>query len=163
MTYLKVPYYKQDTEHTCGPASLQMVLEFYGVHYTECELTELLNTNADIGTEHHDMIATVQKTGLYCYVNTQSSLAEIRFLLECKVPVIVQFVEIAEDEDHYSVIVGMNDTYIIFNDPWNGKHVKLPHAVFLHRWRAELVGDNVRWLMAITKRPLPLGKQYYPE
>ncbi len=46
---LSVPFYHQEHEHTCGPACLRMVLEFFGTTLTESELearcgTTLLGT-----------------------------------------------------------------------------------------------------------------------
>jgi ABC-type bacteriocin/lantibiotic exporter with double-glycine peptidase domain len=41
---LSVPFYRQEQSHTCGPACLRMVLEFFGTALTESELAERCGT-----------------------------------------------------------------------------------------------------------------------
>ena len=58
---LKIPFYKQDTDHACGPVSLQMVLSFLGDFKSEKSLVKEAHTNHDVGTKHEAMIETARK------------------------------------------------------------------------------------------------------
>lgn len=162
MHYLEVPYFKQDTGYTCGPASLQMVFGFYGIHESEGRLTEELKPDEDNGTDHQAMIDLVLERGFNCYVNDRSTLQEVEYLLKYRVPVVVQYIESSHDEDHYSVVIGLTDASIVLNDPWNGERLHISHKNFLDRWKSKKIGDTHQWLMAVTQEPLPLGKQYHP-
>lgn len=162
MAYLDVPYFKQDTGYTCGPASLQMVLAFHGVRESEEHLAKELESNMEDGTCHQNMIEAATSRGFHCYVNDNSSLEEISFLLSHDIPLIVHFLETSDREDHYSVVVGLSSKEVIINDPWNGERTHLTKRAFMDRWTCAHVGNCKEWLMAIMKEPLPLGRQYHP-
>lgn len=163
MKSLSVPYFKQSTNYTCGPASLRMVLSYFDVKTNEKTLAEDLETNSDIGTMHHNMIEGVRRAGLYCYVNDQATIQELRYLLGFGAPVIIRFVEPSpKSEDHYGVVVGVNRFFITIHDPWHGPYQRYTHKSFSKRWRCDEIGTCAQWLMAVSKTALPLGRQYNP-
>jgi len=162
MKSLKVPYFKQNTLYTCGPTSLLMVFSYYGIQASEDLLAKELDTNSDIGTKHSKMIEGVRRYGLHCYVNDQSTLQEIGYLLGYKVPVIIRFVEPAGNEDHYGVVVGFNRFFVTIHDPWSGANQRYTHKSFNERWRCDQIGTCAQWLMAVSKESLPIGHQYHP-
>ena len=160
---LKIPFYQQDTDHTCGPASLQMVLSFLGDFKSEKKLSEEAHTNHDIGTRHDAMIETARKEGFYCYVNNDSSWDEIKNFLALGLPVIIHFAEPQTEEGHYAVVVGFEKGEIILNDPWNGKNFTMKKKEFLPRWRGTQGNHQYKkWIMIISKNDFNLGKQYSP-
>ncbi|MEK9182294.1 MAG: peptidase C39 family protein [Patescibacteria group bacterium] len=160
---LKIPFYKQDTDHTCGPASLQMALSFLGDFKSEKKLSEEAHTNHDVGTKHNAMIETARKEGFYCYVNNDSSLNEISNFLAEGLPVIIHFAEPQAEEEHYAVVVGFEKGEIILNDPWNGKNFKMGKKDFLSRWHgAQGNHQYIKWAMVISDEDFKLGKQYSP-
>lgn len=162
MSELPVPYFKQDTNYTCGPTSLQMVLAYYDFKDSEKNLAELLNTNKDTGTRRVDMHKLATELGFHCYVNDNAALPEIDFLLQLKVPPIVRFIEPDNNEDHYGVIIGMTDDDVVIHDPWNGPSCHFSKEDFQKRWTCDVIGDCDQWLMGISPEPIPLGKQFHP-
>lgn len=163
MHYLDVPYFKQDTPYTCGPTSLQMVFSFYGITVSEAALAKEVESDAEVGTRHRAIIEAITSRGLHAYVNDNASLDELAYLLnDCAVPVIVRYLETDRDEDHYAVVVGLTESEIILNDPWHGPRVHFPHSAFESRWTCDVLGSCDQWLMAVSKKPLSLGKQYHP-
>lgn len=52
---LNIPFFKQETNYYCGPASTQMVLEFHGVSLTQTQLALELKTHPVTGTEYLDL------------------------------------------------------------------------------------------------------------
>jgi predicted double-glycine peptidase len=162
MRYLDVPYFKQDTGYTCGPTSLQMVLAYHGIRESEAALAKELETDPQNGTYHHNMIEGALRRKLHCYVNDNATLPELRYLIDFDAPVIVHFLEMPEREDHYSVVVGLSDKHVLLNDPWSGERVRLTHMEFFNNWTCDALGRCKQWLMAVTKDPLPLGRQYQP-
>ena len=47
---LSVPLYKQENNYYCGPASVQMVLKYFGYTATQSKLGSIMNTNSSDGT-----------------------------------------------------------------------------------------------------------------
>lgn len=39
---LKIPYFKQNRDYTCGPACLRMVLAYYGIQQDEVTLDDAM-------------------------------------------------------------------------------------------------------------------------
>jgi len=161
---LKVPFYKQDSDYTCGPTSLQMVFQFLGKFKSEATLAKEAQTDAEDGTTHAGMIDAARKGGFYCYANNESSVEEIKSFLKNGLPAIVHFNEPSSDTGHYSVIVGAEKGNFILNDPWNGRNFKIDENDFLKRWYgAEHKNIHKKWIMVLSKDDFNLGKQYLPK
>lgn len=163
MRYLDVPFFKQDTNYTCGPVSLQMVLAYHGILESELALREELQSHPVTGTTHQAMITAVTDRGLHCYVNDNATREELVQYLAQEIPVIVRYVEQSTSEDHYSVAVGASDSEIALNDPWNGERVRLTWREFEARWTCDELGTCEQWLMAVAREAFPLGRQYHPD
>ena len=159
---IKLPYFKQDTEYSCGPTVMQMVFHFYRKVFSEEELIEKLKTDKDIGTQHQAMIDLARTEGFYVYVNNGSSLEEIIGLNSKNIPVIVNYIEPDSDEGHYAVVVDVEEDKIVLNDPWNGEKFKMNLDDFEKRWYGKN-GNSKRWIMVISDEYQPLGKQYLPK
>jgi predicted double-glycine peptidase len=158
---IAVPYLKQETVYSCGPASLSMMFLFHDVRLSEKSLSERLHTNPEYGTLHSDLIRVAQEEGFYVYENDESSIVEIGGLLKLGIPVIVHFVEPSENDNHYAVVIRADDTHIILNDPWNGERTIMETDDFIERWSSEVRSED-NWLMAISHEPFSLGRQYSP-
>lgn len=164
---LEVPFRKQVNDYMCGPAAMQMVLAFFGQQASQRKIRKLMSTSPkelkDRGTDNHKLVRGIQKAGLYAYVNEDSSLEELKFLLSQGHPIIVSYIEPSEDEGHIAVVIGFNSLLkqIILNDPWNGQGFKVSDIQFLRRWHSHWDGHR-RWLMAISKEPFKIGRQFYP-
>ena len=158
---LHLPYNEQQTEYTCGPASMKMIFAYFKIFQSEKNLAKQIKTNNKIGSLHSKMIATAAKSGLYCYVNQDSTIHEIKMFIYQDLPVIVHFIEPSDNEGHYAVIIGFRNTSLILNDPWNGKNFILSMSDFTKRWHDE---NNIysQWIMVLAKKDLHLGKQYSP-
>jgi predicted double-glycine peptidase len=158
---LDVPYAKQDTGYSCGAASVQMVLAYHGIRVSEARLMALLGTNKSYGTHHQAIIELIVQEGLYCYVNTEGTLDDVRMFLDRALPVLVHYIEPDGNEHHYSVAVGYDQTHVTLHDPWNGEAYKMVYPDFLERWRDD-VGDFPRWYLVASPEDLHVGKQYHP-
>lgn len=164
---IKVPYRSQVNGYMCGPATLQMILAFFGQEESQRKLRKLMAASpAELksrGTANHKMVRAMQKAGFYVYVNDDSIFAELKYFLSLKYPVIVNYIEPSEEEGHFAVVVGYDSLLkkVIMNDPWNGRDFKLSEAQFTRRWRSKYDGHHC-WLMVADKKPFPLGRQFYP-
>lgn len=157
----RVPFYKQDTNYTCGPTSLQMVFSFLGIFKSEADLMKDACTTKNNGTEHADMIRVATKAGFFCYVNENSTIIEIQRFIGLDLPVIVNFIEPSSNEPHYAVIVSFYSGGILLHDPWNGKGFELKEEDFLSRWY-DNHNKSFRWMMVLSRENFELGRQYLP-
>ncbi len=159
---LKLPYFKQHTEYSCGPTSLEMVLGFFSDKKSEKFLIKKAHTDKVEGTKHKWMIDTSIREGFYCYVNSHSTIHEIKHFIVIGFPVIVDFTESSEEIGHYAVVVGYKGNKIIMNDPWNGRNFSITEDDFTERWHDRLTKSH-GWIMVISKNDFQLGKQYLPK
>ncbi|NQV88500.1 MAG: peptidase C39 family protein [Parcubacteria group bacterium] len=159
---LKVPFYEQDTNYTCGPAVLQMAMSFFGHLKSEKFLTKKAKTTTD-GTGHRGLINAAIKEGFYCYANNNSSINEIRHFIGLGMPIIVHYREPSDEDDHYAIVTGFKNDEIILNDPWNGPSFRLKIKDFIERWYG-LVGRRLhkQWILVISDKAFSIGKQYKP-
>ena len=159
---MRVPFYWQMNEYTCGPASLQMVFEYFGKHMKQEALAKVLKTNEEVGTTHEKLIQTATNNGFYCYVNNSSTISEIKYFLSRNFPVIVHFIEPEDNDPHYAVVVAYEKPYLIFNDPWSGREARMSEDRFVRYWHDEK-NTHKRWVMVLSQEDLKLGKQYLPK
>jgi len=159
---LEVPYFKQDTDYTCGPTSLQMVLAYYGLRDSELHLAKQLHTTNERGTYRVAMYELALELGFHCYISNESTIPEIDFMLDLKIPPIVRYLDRESNEDHYGVVVGSGEEYLIIHDPWSGPARRFNREHFKERWICDLIGNCDQWLMAISPEPLPIGRQLHP-
>jgi len=149
----------------CGPASLKIVFDYYGVKKSEKELAKLCKHNKDLGVDDEKMKKTAESLGFKVKIKNNSSFKDIERWLDKKVPVIVDWItrgrrdypdsEVAEG--HCSVVAGLDDEYIYLQDPEIGKIRKLKRSDFMKVWfdfKGEYIKANelvIRQIMVIYR------------
>ncbi|HRY36254.1 MAG TPA: C39 family peptidase [Candidatus Magasanikbacteria bacterium] len=126
----------------CGPSSLKIVFDFYGLNVTESSLAKLCKTTREHGTSIENLEKTVKKFGFKFKIQDKSSFEDIKKWLEKGVPVIVDWFtrgrnDYADSEvadGHYSVVVGLDDKFIYINDPEIGRIRKIKKVDFMIVW-----------------------------
>jgi predicted double-glycine peptidase len=116
----------------CGPASLKMVLDYYGIKKSENVLGKITGRTAKKGTPANGILRAVKILGLKGFVKDFSNFNEIKYYLNRKIPVIVNW--FSEDEGHYSVVVGIDKTNIYLQDPELGRIRRINLKVFKRIW-----------------------------
>lgn len=135
---LNVPSYRQ-TPSFCGPASLKIVLDYYGVHKEEADLAQLLGTTEELGTDAVSIKRGATDLGFAAEIHDYCTLADIQGWLDKEVPVIVDWFSASPDEDgvadgHYSVAVGLDRDFIYLEDPETGGLRKIRREDFMRVW-----------------------------
>lgn len=126
----------------CGPASLKIVLAYYGVEKSEQELAKMCGTDEDLGTDDQGLKRAVEQLGFTVEIKNESSFEDIEAWLEKGVPVIVNWFtrgrtdydDSAVSDGHYSVVAGLDDEHIYLQDPEIGAVRKLAREDFLTVW-----------------------------
>ena len=116
--FLKVPHYIQSDDSTCGPASLRMVMGYYGVDLSEKEIAVACNHTYELGCQGEDMVCAAESLGFDVYLKNNSTIGEIEKLINSGVPVIVDWFCGDPPEGHSSVVVGYNDKDMFILDPF---------------------------------------------
>lgn len=134
----------QETLHQglCGPASLKIVLDYYGLVKSEQELTELTGTTSGMGTDDKGIARIAESLGFKTVIKNESDFSDIENWLRKGVPVIVDWFtrgradypdsEVADG--HYSVVVGLDDDSIYLQDPEIGEIREIRRDDFLKVW-----------------------------
>jgi ABC-type bacteriocin/lantibiotic exporter with double-glycine peptidase domain len=152
----------------CGPASLKIVAEYFGVIKSERELARLCKTKKTIGTLGKDLAAAARKLGFQARIIDNANFKVIQNYLKKRVPVIVDWISPGQSrpvnkarmaDGHYSVVIGLTPTHIILEDPGVGQRRKIEREKFLRVWfdfnyeymkvRSDLI---LRRLIVITQR-----------
>lgn len=134
----------QETLHAdmCGPASLKIIFDYYGVHKTEKELAKLAGLVLGTGISDRGIAKAAKQYGFKVIIKNDSDFTDIKKWLDKKVPVIVDwFTRGRSDYDdgeiadgHYSVVCGLDKKFIYLQDPEIGKVRKLSRENFQKVW-----------------------------
>jgi len=146
---LKVPYFKQDTDYTCGPTSLQMVLDFFGKFKSEAKLAKEVHCRKETGSSHIHIIEAVRREGFRCREKHEASIEDLKESLKEHLPAIVNYTEPVDNADHYAVVIGFSHSNIILNDPADGQNFRISEKEFFERWHS---AHCRRWMLVVYPR-----------
>lgn len=164
--HLKVnPFQETLNAGVCGPASVKIVLDYYGVNKSEKELAKLCGTTKSLGTAVEGLAKAFKQLGFKVSIKNNSSFADIEKWLAKGIPVIVDwFTRGRQDysdsevaDGHYSVVCGIDNKYIYLQDPEIGGMRKLKKDDFMRVWfdfSGEYIKPKeliIRQLMAVYK------------
>ena len=149
---IKLDLFKQSKGY-CGPASLKIVLSYYGIDKSEDYLAKLTKTSRIKGCDEENIVRASEKLGLKGYVKQNSSIKEVKELVKKGIPVIVNWFS-PEEGGHYSVVVDFDKNNIVLADPHFGELKKHKIGWFEDRWfdmpfREE--GSIIKEIIAIHK------------
>ncbi len=128
---LKLKPYKE-SPRMCGPATLKIVLEYYGVKKSEKELAKLCGTIYEKGIGGKGIANAARKLGFKAEIRDNAALADIRRLIRKKIPVIVDW--FSETEGHYSAVAGIDRKNIYLMDPEIAGIKKMDLETFCAVW-----------------------------
>ena len=149
----------------CGPASLKIILDFYGVNKSEKELAILADLVPGLGVDDKGIIRAARSFGFSAKISNESNFEDIEKWLIKDVPIIVNwFTRGRKERDdsevsdgHYSVVMGLDDEYIYLQDPEIGGERKIGREDFMKVWfdfTGQCISPNelvIRQLIAIYK------------
>jgi len=163
---LKVrPFQETLNSGYCGPASLKIVLSYYGIEKTEKELAKLCKVKKDLGANDKGIRNVAEKLGFKVKIKNNSSFKDIEAWLKKSVPVIVDwftrgrndYQESETADGHYSVVIGLDDKFIYLQDPEIGRIRKIKRYDFMRVWfdfKGDYLKSNeliIRQIIAIYK------------
>ncbi len=158
---------RQNTNFSCGAASLHAVCAYWGVGpESEYDYMKALHTDPNMGTTPDHIIAYAKKRGLEVEAKEGMTVDELKTHLDKGHPVIVLIQAWGDkkkyrnyDENgHYVVAIGYDDHRIYFEEPvLLGIRAYLTYKEFDQRWHdKDAFGKSyVRYGMAMWKHGKP--------
>lgn len=131
----------------CGPTSLGMALDYYGVHRTTKELAKSCSTTPD-GTSAGNLLAAAKRAGMNgSYMKEGMSIDSLKEILQSGKPVVVNVnTQGYWGGGHYMTAIGVSDGRVYLNDPWAGATRSYTFAQFSAQW-------STRWNRGIVIQP----------
>ncbi|PJB42522.1 MAG: hypothetical protein CO108_11495 [Deltaproteobacteria bacterium CG_4_9_14_3_um_filter_63_12] len=126
----------------CGPASLKMVLDFYGVRVSEKRLVELSGCTRSAGVSADGLLMAAATFGFGGAIKDNCELRDLRHHVQKRnTPVIVDWFDF--DGGHYSVVIGIDRENVYLQDPGLGHRRALKLRTFKRLW-FDFPGDFVQ-------------------
>lgn len=159
------PFQETLRQSMCGPASLKIVFDYYGIEKSEAEIAKMCNVNENLGTDDKTIKRVAEELRFKVEIKNNSTFEDIQSWLNKKVPVIVNwftrgradYKESEVADGHYSVVAGLDEEFIYLQDPEIGKLRKIDQKDFMKVWfdfTGKYIDPNeliVRQLIAIYK------------
>lgn len=128
---LEVPFVPQKSE-TCGPASLAMVLEFWGKEVSHDELVEAAMMPGDKGVQGSRLIALARARGFRALA-FEGDLPLLHDYVSREWPVIVAL-DAGHGRFHDVVVVGFEGDSVLIHDPAKGPAQRVRTRAFQKKW-----------------------------
>lgn len=149
-----VPNVRQSTGYSCGAASLQAVLNYWGIDKPESILIQLLGTSPASGTAPEQIVAVASSLGLDASLSEDLEINDLKESVESGIPIIIaaqawegydnngvwvsitpeNWEDIRED-GHYMVVIGVDNRNVYLEDPsLLGTRGVIPIDEFISRW-----------------------------
>ncbi|MCI0489217.1 MAG: cysteine peptidase family C39 domain-containing protein [Blastocatellia bacterium] len=119
-----LPLYLQETEYSCAPASLKMMLESLGVIKTEEELRGLADCTLS-GTDAFNLVEAARKSGFSGTRKYSLTFEELKEVLdEGLYPIVYLRTELSQvqvPQSHTVVVELLDQDGVHLVDPWRGR------------------------------------------
>lgn len=162
--FMYLPLTRQATDYTCGVASLQSILMYYGDEYMESELAQVLKADPENGTSYHNIADFSKSEGYTVNIYKKMSIEDLKKQIDNKKPVLVLLQAWSDDpnpnykddwiDGHYSIAIGYDQKRVYFMDPSTlGYYTFIPTQQFLDRWHDVDINEKViHFGMVIEKK-----------
>ncbi|MFX1438223.1 MAG: C39 family peptidase [Promethearchaeota archaeon] len=168
-----VPYHQQINGYYCGPAALEMIMDYYGPDIPQDEIAEVARTYIEYGgTFTWELLRaakfsnlsyskgitisggikgySTRKLGYISFEAHLNNTSCLKDLIDCGYPLLV-ITESGPSSYHFRVIIGYtlySDGSIrefILNDPWIGPDYIMPYDYFVDLWTS-----HVNWTLFVS-------------
>jgi predicted double-glycine peptidase len=122
----------QQRDRLCGPASLKIVLHYFGIKKTEKQIANAVKAK-HLGVEASDLIKIAKKWGLRGKIKDHAELKDLsRWVKKKGIPIIVEW--FLDDDGHFSVVVDIDRENVYLQDPDLGHVRAMRRDIFLKVW-----------------------------
>lgn len=142
---LKAPRQVYQTFNNCGPATLSMILSWYGTDVSQKELGENMRPYQNPKGDNDDKTIFTQefsdwaeRYGLHSVSRVNGSLELLKLLVANDIPVVVKtWLRPNEDIGHFRIVRGFDQSeqVLIQDDSYHGPNRKISYYDFLSMWQ----------------------------
>lgn len=166
---MKILYFPQTKPFWCGPAAVQMLLAYYGIHQAQGELAQVLKTTLKEGTTLSNIQNYLQTLAFQSHYkifeNQELALSSLKARIENESPVITLLNRLIYDQEtslmnesvdwesdtfsnHFVVVNAVNEHQIFFKDPHKLMGaMSLPIETFLEAWFSAKGPGEMLWVL----------------
>jgi predicted double-glycine peptidase len=147
-----VPYYNQEQGYWCGPATLQMVFEFWGVKISQSAIASRVYNQTDNSTNINAMKDYASDVGFNCTAEV-GSINKLREFIQKGIPVIVlQQISLNDARGHYRIVVGYDEKKEVFTtfDSQQYENYNITYSQFVDLWQNGTTFSAKNWTLAIV-------------
>lgn len=134
-----LPYVSQYLNN-CGPASISMVLDHFGITQSQTAIAQMLRPSPqDINVRLDELGAYLRAQGLSTKLVAEGTPERLTWLVSNKIPAIVEiWIEYQGGMGHFRVLRGFDadEQKLIMHDPLGGPDLRLSYEVLEAGWRA---------------------------
>jgi ABC-type bacteriocin/lantibiotic exporter with double-glycine peptidase domain len=138
---LDTRHYRQ-SHAMCGPASLRIVLAYFGRPLRENVVAGACRSSDKTGTTGVNLVRAAHRLGFAASIVDGANLRTIQRWLDRDVPVIVDWMSAIARHPcrammpcgHYSVVCGLDRGHILLQDPAIGRRRRMTRRNFLDLW-----------------------------
>lgn len=139
------PYHVYQTFNNCGPATLSMILNWYGIKVTQAQLGDEMRPyqvtsgdNDDKTIFTYEFVDWAKHYGLEAIDRRNGDIELLKRITSNGIPVVVKtWLHPGEDIGHFRIVRGFdeNDQVIIQDDSYEGPNKKISYYDFLSMWQ----------------------------
>ena len=116
----------------CGPASLKIVFDYYGVVKSQDEWARLSGATVKDGVQNDGMVKAIKKVGFIPNIIKEASFGDLKKLVKQNRTFLV--IWWSGGGGHYSPVVDITEKSIILADPGFGRYRRVGLKNFDHLW-----------------------------
>lgn len=143
-------YFPQETEYTCAPACIRIVLSKYGIFLTEKEIEIETRSTSESGTDDGEILKFFTSRHFDTTLHERWEFSDIKKFLEDGYDIIINYFISEEQEWHYAIVKNIDDQYIYLIDPECWPDTQYPLPSFYENWHNSS-GKLVRSFITIKK------------
>jgi tetratricopeptide (TPR) repeat protein len=139
------PRHVYQTFNNCGPATLSMILSYYGTNVSQEELADLLRPyrnpqgdNDDKNIFTHEFTGAAEQYGYRAIARVNGDIELLKIFTANGIPVVVKtWLNVDDDIGHFRVVRGFDERsgVIIQDDSYHGPNKRIPYYDFLSMWQ----------------------------
>jgi hypothetical protein len=139
---LNVPYVRQDPYY-CGPASLEMILEYYGLFGIDQSAIGKDIMQDGVGTTTDQLISKAKGYGFYAARATCQFEGMLSIIADGR-PLMVRIINSAGTNGHIIVVTGydVSEQLVYINDPAQRGNTSMTFDEFKTKWDIQTLEEN---------------------
>lgn len=147
---MEIPFFKQETDYTCGAACVRMILASFGIKKSEKELAKIMGSSSRTGTWNRQFPILAEELKMSYIVRRHATPNDVRRMLKRGFSLVISFFDPKEKVGHYAVVKSATASKIFLIDPWHGPNESYSWKEFLPLWKSSLDPD-IRWVFGMKE------------